>query len=241
MMKNTLAPSFSRVATKRSASLALAFGMACSLLTPGCVTRPQIRPTSPFTAAMARDFDDSVDYVFNLEDIGGHQAQEIQRQLDALARTSDVIALARIETVTVSQDTDGQQSYRLIAHVQELLTGTVPEDNRVPLRASQGQPGYNTVSGRQDRLQAGNWVLFVKWYTDGANEVRPHWHLSPQSDGLLARVRDRAGLTTQTQGNFRVVQSGRNPPMQVTDESEEDNSSGNGSGTTPTPTPTPQR
>ncbi len=210
----------------------------CGLMvaSTSCVSRPQIRPSSPFTSAMARDFDDSVDYVFNLEDIGGHQAAEIQRQLDSLARTSDVIALARIETVTVSQDTDGQQNYRLIAHVTESLKGVVPEDNRIAIRASQGQPGYNTVSGRQDRLQAGNWVLFVKWYTDGANEVRAHWHLSPQSEGLLARVRDAAGISSPTQGNFRVVRTERNPPLRTT---EDEDTSGTSNGTTPTQTPTP--
>ncbi len=217
----------------QSVLLAATVALAPIAFSTGCATRPPIRPSSPFTAAMARDFDDSVDYVFNLEEIGGRQAVEIQRQLDALARTSDVIALARIETVTVSQDLDGQQSYRLIAHVQELLHGVVAEDNRVALRASQGQPGYNTVSGRQDRLQAGNWLLFVKWYTDGGGEVRAHWHLSPQSEGVLQRVRGAAGLSTDSQGNFRVVSTSRNPPVVV--EPEDNNGTSSGGSSTPAP------
>jgi hypothetical protein len=172
-------------------------------LSTSCASRPQIRPTSPFTAEMGHHFDDSVDYVSNLDDIGGRLATDFRTQIDYLGRNSDLIAIARIETVTVSQDPDGTQSYRLTAAVTEGIKGTIPEDSRVSLRASQGQAGYNTVQGRQERLQSGRWLLFVKWYTDGAGEVRPHWHLSPHSDGLVLRVRELSG--TVVGGGFQRV------------------------------------
>ncbi len=175
-------------------------------LSSGCVPRVEIRPTSPFTAEMGRHFDDSVDYMSNLDEIGGRLAADFRAQIEYLARNSDLVAITRIETVTVSQDPDGTQSYRLTAEVLEGIRGQVPEGNRVALRATQGQPGYNTVQGRQERLGANNWLLFVKWYTDGLGEVRPHWHLSPASEGLVRRIRILSGTVVE-EGFRRVVPS----------------------------------
>jgi hypothetical protein len=175
-------------------------------LASGCVPRAEIRPTSPFTSEMARHFDDSVDYISNLDDIGGRLGADFRTQLEFLARQSDLVAITRIETVTVSQDPDGTQSYRLTAEVLESIRGQVPEGNRVGLRATQGQPGYNTVQGRQERLSANRWLLFVKWYIDGVGDVRPHWHLSPATDALVRRIRILSGTVVED-GFRRVVPS----------------------------------
>lgn len=165
----------------------------------------QIRPTSPFTAEMGRLFDDSVDYVENVDGLGGRVASEWQHQIEGLSRTSDVIGVATIETVLQGQDSDGATIYRLTASVSSLLRGTTPEDHRVQLRVSQGQAGFNTVQGREERLQRGGYVFFVKWYTDGAGALQAHWHLSPQSDALIARIRAASGLDDQQLGTERVV------------------------------------
>jgi hypothetical protein len=157
---------------------------------------------------MARYFDDSVDYISDLDSLGGTMAEDLRRQLSFLGRNSDFIGVVQIETVAVSQDPDGTQAYRLVAAVSETLHGTAPENNRVQLRTAQGQTGYNTVSGRQDRLQTGRWLVFVKWYTDPTDEVRPHWHLYPHSDALVNRMREASG--TATDGFTRVVPSSGN-------------------------------
>ncbi len=176
----------------------------CLCLTSACASRPQIRATGPFTAEMARYFDDSVDYITNLDELGGRMAADLNTQLGFLARTADLIAVVRIETVAVSQDPDGTQAYRLMGAVTETLHGTAP-DHHVQLRAVQGQAGYNTVSGRQDRLQNGRWLVFIRWYTDGQGEVRAHWHMYPHSDAMVNRMREATG--TATDGFVRVVPS----------------------------------
>ncbi|MDP3276117.1 MAG: hypothetical protein Q8Q09_13035 [Deltaproteobacteria bacterium] len=181
--------------------------LALSLLAlsvPACASRPGIRPSSPFSAEHALLFDDSVDYLSSLDDLGGRLAADFTTQLNSLSRTADLVAVCRIETVTVSLDPDGSQSIRLTAAVTEILRGTAPEERRVSLRVAQGQPGYNTVSGRQERLQTGSWILFVKWYTDSEGALRAHWHLSPQSPSLERRVREAAGLIP-ADGTERVV------------------------------------
>lgn len=176
----------------------------CLCLGAGCAGRTVIRPTTPFTPEMAQYFDDSVDYVTNVENLGGRLAADLQTQLNFLSRNADLVSVVRIETVTVSEDAENTQAYRLSAVVVEPVKGTVPEDNHVNVRAVQGQPGYNTVQGRQDRLQSGRWILFAKWYTDGAGELRAHWHLYPHSDAMIARVRQLTGTATSG-GEFRTV------------------------------------
>lgn len=182
--------------------IALALSVA---LTSACASRPQIRTTGPFTDEMARYFDDSVDYITNLDELGGRMAADLNTQLGYLGRNSDLIAVIRIETVAVSQDPDGTQSYRLVGPIGEALHGTAPPDNRVQLRAVQGQAGYNTVSGRQDRLQNGQWLVFVRWYTDGRGEIRAHWHLYPHSEAMVGRYREAIGGSAD--GFVRVVPS----------------------------------
>lgn len=172
----------------------------------GCSSsRAQIRPTSPFTPQLARIFDDSVDYVQDVEGLGGRVAAEWESQIDSLSRTSDLIAEATIETVVLGTDVDGTRSYRLTAVITNPLVGQVPEDRRVALRVSEGQVGFNTVAGKEARLQSGHYLLFVKWYTDGAGEVQAHWHLSPRTDALLARVRRASGLQERLEGRERIV------------------------------------
>jgi hypothetical protein len=185
----------------------LALALAITL-TSACASRPQIRTTGPFTPEMARHFDDSVDYITNLDNMGGAMAADLNTQLSFLGRNADLIAVVHIETVAVSQDPDGTQAYRLVSVIAETLHGTAPADNHIQLRAVQGQAGYNTVSGRQDRLQNGQWLVFVRWYTDGQGEVRAHWHLYPHSEAMVNRYREAIG--TSTDGFVRVVPSSGN-------------------------------
>ncbi len=181
--------------------LCLALGAAAGCSAP---TR-QIRPTTPFTAEMGHLFDDSVDYVQNVDGLGGRVASEWEAQIRGLSRASDLIGVANIETVLQGQDSDGSRIYRLTAHVTSIVRGDPPEDHRVQLRVSQGQGGFNTVQGREERLQRGQYVMFVKWYTDGAGAVQAHWHLSPHSDALVARIRTASGVEDQQLGTERVV------------------------------------
>lgn len=183
--------------------LALGASSACSS------TPHQIRPSSPFTADMGRLFDDAVDYVQDVQGLGGRVASDWESQIDGLSHSSDLIGIANIETVLQGQDSDGARIYRLTATLSSVIHGESPADHRVQLRVTQGQAGFNTVAGREERLQQGHYVLFVKWYTDGAGEVQAHWHLSPQSDSLVARVRHASGAEDQQLGQERIVRQDR--------------------------------
>lgn len=174
-------------------------------LSGACSGAQQARPPRPFTPQLARFFDDSVDYVQDVEGLGGRVAADWQAQIDGLSRESDVIAVARIETVVLGTDIDGSRNYRLTAALSDVIKGEAPRDNHVALRVSQGQVGYNTVAGRETRLQSGRYIAFIRWYTDGAGELRAHWHLSPYSDSLLSRVRNNTGWVDPQHGRERIV------------------------------------
>lgn len=187
-------------------ALALAAG-SCS------GARPQNRPTAPFTPTLARYFDDSVDYVENVEGLGGRVFSEWRTQINGLARNSDMIGVGRIETVLLGTDVDGTRSYRLTAAIANVIRGEAPEENHVSLRVGEGQPGFNTVSGKEARLQAGRYIVFVRWYTDGAGQVQAHWHMTPYTEAIVRRVREANGIIDEGQGEERIVrQEGTHAP-----------------------------
>ena len=74
------------------------------------------------------------------------------------------------------------------------MRGELPPERRVELRVTEGEGGFNMVRGNEARLQTGVYLLWARWYRDPDGEVRAHWHLSPNSEPLLTRVRDAIGM-----------------------------------------------
>jgi hypothetical protein len=54
---------------------------------------------------------------------------------------------------------------------------------------SEGTGGFETVARNERRIVDGRFVLFVKWYANDAGEVRSHWHLTPATRDLVAKVK----------------------------------------------------
>ncbi len=172
------------------------FALGCALALGACsgASTPAIQPSAPFTPELAQQFDDSVDYAENVEDLGGPQASSWRRQVDGLASNADAIAVVRIETVTSGNDAAGARTYRLTSAARSVIHGQIPPDHRVYLAVSEGEVGFNTVRGNEPRLQSRDYVLFARWYTDESGVVRAHWHLSPQSTALIQRIHDAIGF-----------------------------------------------
>jgi hypothetical protein len=128
-----------------------------------------------------------------------------------------VVATAHVETVMVETDPEGGRSYRLTVTLTDPLRGGLPAEHRANLRVTEGQVGYRTVTGRENRLQTMSFVAFLRWYRDGAGLVRAHWHLSPMTDALVSRVRAATHADDASQGVERVV---RQDPAQGSESSE---------------------
>ncbi len=183
--------------------LALALGgVACS--SSSANSRRVV--AAPFTPELAAFFDDSVDYVENVEDLGGRVASDWRRQIDGLARNADIIVVVRVETVTAGAESTSSGSYRLTTvATRSPMKGTLPDDRRVDLFVSEGEVGYNTVRNSATRLQSREWLLFVRWYDDVDGRVRPHWHLTPSTPAALQRAQDAIGYVDPNAPREQVV------------------------------------
>lgn len=183
-------------AMKRITPIAFVFiaalGGACTSTTSN-TAGPRV-VSGPFTTELAAFFDDAVDYVENVEELGGRVASEWRRQLDGLANNADIIAVVRVETITSGSESSTAGSYRLTAvATRDPIRGTLPNDRRLDVSASEGEVGYNTIRSGTSRLQARDWLMFVRWYEDSDGQVRPHWHLTPATEQALQRARDAIG------------------------------------------------
>ncbi|MFO0602037.1 MAG: hypothetical protein U0324_02630 [Polyangiales bacterium] len=183
--------------------LSLALPLGCSGTTANSAARAVSGPFSPELAAL---FDDSVDYVENVEELGGRVASDWRRQIDGCARGADVIAVVRVETITSGSESTSSASYRLTTVAsRDPLKGTLPADRRTDLMTSQGEVGYNTVRAGSSRIQAREWLMFVRWYDDADGQVRPHWHLTPATEQALQRARDAIGYVDPNAPREQVV------------------------------------
>jgi hypothetical protein len=183
--------------------LSLALSLGCSGTTAAAGSRAV---TGPFTPELATFFDDSVDYVENVEELGGRVASDWRRQIDGCARSADIIAVVRVETVTSGSESTTSGSFRLTTiATRDPLKGTLPADRRTDLITSQGEVGYNTVRAGSSRIQARDWLMFVRWYDDTDGQVRPHWHLTPATEQALQRARDAIGYVDPNAPREQVV------------------------------------
>ncbi len=183
--------------------VALGLGAACSSTNANTASRIV---TAPFTPDLAAFFDDSVDYVENVEDLGGRVASDWRRQIDGLSRNADVIGVVRIETVTSGSESSSSGSFRLTTVSSRApFKGTFPSDGRIDLRVLEGEVGYHTVRNSAQRLQANQWLLFVRWYDDADGQVRPHWHLTPATAGAIQRAQDAFGYVDPNAPREQVV------------------------------------
>lgn len=164
--------------------------LGCSATTRNGAAAVNVRPFAP---ELAQVFDDAVDYLEDVSQIGGRAAADWRRQVQGLARESDVIVTVRIETVTGGED-QSSRSYRLTAvGTRTSLKGHLEGDGRVDLRVNEGDTGYNTVRGNFTRLQTGEFLMFLRWAPEGDEGRRARWHLSPASPSVIQQVRDALG------------------------------------------------
>ncbi len=181
------------------------------LLIAGCGGSPEGRTTvtSAFTAEHALLFDDGVDFVHDPSVLEGRWRSDWSEELEERVKQADWIGRVAINTVRIDVDLDRKETYRLYAEIEQLLTGEQPpEEVMLPVR--EGEPGYGTVHGNDERIRQQPFVAFVKWYTDDRGRVMPHWHLSPATDAISRRVQflvDRHRVPSEGAGRRVIYQT----------------------------------
>jgi hypothetical protein len=149
---------------------------------------PRVRPTSEFTEAKARVFEDGVDFVADPEVLEGRWLDEWERDLERRVSDADFVAIVTVETIRIDTDLDRRNTLRLLTDVQDRFFGESPGDE-LALVVREGAIGWGTVEGNDQRLLDNPYVAFVKWYATEDGTVLPHWHLSPSTDAVVRRVR----------------------------------------------------
>lgn len=147
---------------------------------------PQAVVTSPFEAEDADIFDDGADFVADPTLLEGRWREDWADEFVDRIDKSDVIALVRIVTVRTSVDLNHRTSYHLVPESKQGVWQELPDS--VELVVREGAPGYASVDHALERLQRGEYMLFIKWYTNDVGQVAAHWHLSPGTSPVIART-----------------------------------------------------
>jgi hypothetical protein len=112
--------------------------------------------------------------------------------------------------VTSGAESTSTGSYRLsTVAVRPAIKGRLPEDQRVDLRVSEGEIGFNTVRSSAARIQSREWLMFVRWYDDVDGHARAHWHLTPATPHAIQRARDAIGYVDPAAPREQVAQPSR--------------------------------
>lgn len=156
-----------------------ALATACGAAAPIAVV------SSPFLPEDSEYFDDGADFVGDPTMLEGRWRDEWAHEFQGRIVKGDVMVVVRIATVRTSVDLDRRTSYHLMPEAIQPLWGELPP---VELIVREGAPGYASVHASLDRLQAGQYVLFIKWYTNDAGNASAHWHLSPGTEAVVNRT-----------------------------------------------------
>lgn len=170
--------------------------------------------TSPFSAELRDVFDHAIDFIALPDRLEGRWGDDWQRETNLRVQHSDLIARVRVETILSDQDPEQRVSYRLVARLDgDPMFGEAPEDGRVELEVHEGDEGFATVRDNERRLAQEPHLVFIKWYENELRDIAAHWHMSPYSPRVRARVlrlielrsgeapEDRGQLVSDTQSH----------------------------------------
>lgn len=188
----------------RTCTALVALGIAALFAGCGPSVQP-LRVSSPFTAEHAPFFENGVDYIEDPSILEGSWLEAWEHDIEQRVSLSDAIALVTITTLRTDQDLERHETWRLVAHVDRVRHGEgVPEE--ITLVVREGEAGFGTVRGNEERLLNQRFVLFVKWSTDDSGVIVPRWHLSPAGERIVRRVNSLIELRhTPVEERRRVI------------------------------------
>jgi len=132
-------------------------------------------------------FDDGVDFVGDPSVLEGRWRDDWSRELDERVTKADIVSYIRVRALRTDLDLERRTTYRLLIEEVEGIVGDLPED--LALASLDGDGGFTTIDGNENRILDQELVLFVKWeQREPGAEVRARWHLSPHTEQVTSRV-----------------------------------------------------
>jgi hypothetical protein len=178
--------------TARSLSIAvlLAIGLfACG----GAAKKANYTPATP---EQLRVFEHGVDFVAALEGIEGRWREDWDRELQERVGGADFIGIVRVETLLTETDPEQVVTHRLVTRVIRTIAGEAGKT--VELRVREGEVGFPTIHDNVTRIQAREFLAYVKWYKDDLGERAAHFHLSPASEPVVSETEKVVGLRQES-------------------------------------------
>lgn len=163
--------------------LFLALVAACA------TTSTNATPTTgtPLTAEDRVLFDDGVDFVGDPSVLEGRWRDDWSRELDERVTNADIVSYIRVHALRTDVDLERRTTYRLLIDEVNGIVGDLPDD--LALASLEGDGGFSTIDGNENRILDQELVLFLKWeQSEPGAEVRARWHLSPHTEDVTSRV-----------------------------------------------------
>jgi hypothetical protein len=196
-----------RLWTHLAAAL-LAVSCAGALPLAGCGGAAKKTPITPTTPEQLRVFEHGVDFVAALEGIEGRWRDDWDRELQERVGAADFIGTVHVETLLTETDPEQVVTHRLVGRVTRSILGDAGKT--VELRVREGQVGFPTIHDNVARIQARDFLAYVKWFTDDEGERAAHFHLSPASEPVIAETERvvsmrKEGSSQEADGSRTIV------------------------------------
>ena len=163
----------------------LLFALAAACATSSTTSAPTTGV--PLTEEDRVLFDDGVDFVGDPSVLEGRWRDDWSRELDERVTKADIVSYVRVRALRTDLDLERRTTYRLLIEEVEGIVGDLPED--LALASLDGDGGFTTIDGNENRILDQELVLFLKWeQREPGAEVRPRWHLSPHTEQVTSRV-----------------------------------------------------
>jgi hypothetical protein len=163
----------------------------CCASFSACAAKPTTapaRPTSPFTEADLKLFDDGVDMVADPDALGGRWAEDWNTEMLERVRRSDLIALVEVTTLLTDTDPESHTTHHLVVSVEKVLQGKPPADE-INLASRSTAAGYPSIDTNKNRLLHMQLLLLLKWVAQPDGSIASHFQLASSSDKVVSRVR----------------------------------------------------
>jgi hypothetical protein len=148
----------------------------------GCAGASSNAPASDFRPSDVALFDNAVDLVEAPVIIEGDWTGAFEQRV----RRADLIAVVRIDALG-SDFVKRRSAYRLTVRVKNRLKGSSSKE--IVLSVRDDESGYPSVRANEDRLLHDPFIAFIKWEAaPEPPELIAHWHLSPDSDAVRAKI-----------------------------------------------------
>lgn len=192
----------------RIAAALLAVSCVGALPLAACGGANKKAPITPTTPEQLRVFEHGVDFVAALEGIEGRWRDDWDRELQERVGSADFIGTVHIETLLTETDPEQTVTHRLVARVTRTILGD--GGKTVELRVREGEVGFPTIHDNVARIQARDFLAYVKWFKDDAGDRAAHFHLSPASEPVISETERvigmrKGGATDEADGGRTIV------------------------------------